>query len=163
MSASVPIPAHLSALPDDVLRALTNFVPLSGLLVLTRCSRGMQSVLRTQLSRRMDDLFALSTQSTRYAVPFPIRVPISWDDLEREIKAIFGEANRYTFIEAPGPKGFDVPLWHRRGDSVYNMDHGGSRDGRISCQIVTPTFSPQRFVDWLRRRYNQLLTTEASP
>jgi hypothetical protein len=66
MSAfAVQNPAHFGALPDDVLRAVADFMPPSGLLVLIRCNKRLQSVLRRQLSRRLDDRFALnSTQHT---------------------------------------------------------------------------------------------------
>jgi hypothetical protein len=122
-------------------------------------------VLQRHLSRRLDDLFVLNTQGkvvrTSPGVFVSHRLPISCDDLERKVKAMFGEANWYSFIEVP--KGYDGPVGLRSVYSVQGMGHGGRRDGRFSYQIISPTLSRQRFIGWLCRRYNQLLSAEASP
>jgi hypothetical protein len=44
--------SHLYALPDDVLRAMATFMPLSSLLAIARCSRRLTTVLRGELNRR---------------------------------------------------------------------------------------------------------------
>jgi hypothetical protein len=54
---SVTVATRFDSLPDDVLRALATFVPLSDLLVLVRCSRYFQIVLQRQLYRCLDRLF----------------------------------------------------------------------------------------------------------
>jgi hypothetical protein len=53
-------PALMCALPDDLLRALDAFLPISGLLVfkLVRCDKRHARVLGDCLTRRLDNLFA---------------------------------------------------------------------------------------------------------
>jgi hypothetical protein len=166
MSVSAPCRAQLYILPDDVLRALAEFMPLSGLLSLFQSSRWLQSILRHQLSRRLDDVFAHSTtQTMMYSWCIRQNLPISSNDLERKVRAIFGEANvhpnvSYVFSEAP--KGYDGPLGFCRHSYVQGYGHGGSRGARYSYQVGSANFSPQRFVGWLHRRHNQLQTKEAS-
>jgi hypothetical protein len=160
MSVSAPPFAQLCALPDDVLRAVAEFMPPSGLLVLVHCSLGMQSVLHRQLSRRLDDLFALSTEPiSRTDGPRScFTLPVTCDDLERTIKAVFGPGyypwiRSYKFIEAP--KGYDGPLGHSRCYEVRTFYQ--------TVHIVSPNLCPHRFVGWLHRRHDYLLTAEASP
>jgi hypothetical protein len=58
MLTSVYPTAELRNLSDDVLRALAAFVPLPSMLALLQSSRRMQLLLRRQLSRCLDYLFA---------------------------------------------------------------------------------------------------------
>jgi hypothetical protein len=99
-------------------------MPPLGLLMLVQCSLGMRSVLRAQLSRRLDDLFTLDTEpSFRTDVPrSSFSLPtISSDVLEHKIKAMFVHGyyhwlRYYKFIEAP--KGYDGLLGHSRWHEV---------------------------------------------
>jgi hypothetical protein len=60
MSAPLTISARLCSHPDDVLRALATFVPLSDLLVLVRCIRHFQMLLQSQLNHCLDRLFVVT-------------------------------------------------------------------------------------------------------
>jgi hypothetical protein len=164
MPASVPIPANLGALPDAVLRYMADFMPLSGLLVLVRCNQRLQTVLQHQLSRRLDDLFALSTQHIPHTAGHGVHfeLSISVDDLKRKMEALFGMGNmwsnnNYVFIEAP--KGYDGSLQPMLSRFPYVQDSWG---GRNLYRVLSPNFSPHRFTGWLHRRYNRLLAAEAS-
>jgi hypothetical protein len=169
MSVSPPTPAQLSTLPDDVLRALADFMPLSGLLLLVQSSRWLQSVLRRQLSRRLDDLFSINTQPTPSTdgpgFYFPISIP--HDDLKRIIRSSFREANMcptnsYIFIEAH--LGYDEQLGLNYHFYVQGTKHGGIWDGHTPCQLISLYSSLRRFMGWLHRRHDQLSKTqEASP
>jgi hypothetical protein len=52
--------AHLSALPDDLLRAMAAFMPPSGLLAMVRCSRRLSMIINREVSRRLDGLFVVA-------------------------------------------------------------------------------------------------------
>jgi hypothetical protein len=66
MVATVSHISCLLALPDDVLRVVAPYVPLSNLIVMVRCSRRFATVLRSELSRHLDGLFVVNPQPKAY-------------------------------------------------------------------------------------------------
>jgi hypothetical protein len=94
MSVSVTIPARLPSLPDDVLRALAIFLPLSDLLVLVQCSRHIRMALRSQLNRCLDRLFGVTHVEERWAQARPLQsMYLPKQPEQRVLDSFFGEAN----------------------------------------------------------------------
>jgi hypothetical protein len=62
--------SRLLALPDDVLRVVVPYLPLSDLIVLVQCNCRLAKVLFNKLTRRLDGLFIVSTQS-HFSLGFP--------------------------------------------------------------------------------------------
>jgi hypothetical protein len=151
----------MSALPDDILRSLAAFMPPSGLIVLVRCSHWLARVLREQLSRRLDDLFVITTQP-EIQCELPFYDDLSIQTLPCELEALFGKAtinetsfvSTYYFVEAP--KGYDklcrrIELYHlpMKFSRHYNLVARSSHGGDI-C-----------FLTWLQRCLERLRAAEA--
>jgi hypothetical protein len=168
---SVPISEHLSALPDDVLRAVADFMPLSGLLVLARCSRKMQSVLRRQLNRHLDDLFVVRRYVRSYLCDkigkHCVDYTIPGDTLQRQMFALFGEPDEaigsHNFFEAS--QDYDEPFCVPKCIMypVCGFRILADEGDRVPCFVTSYShFRLRRFVGWLSRRYRKLLTAGTS-
>jgi hypothetical protein len=66
----MPDPIYLCALPDDVLCAVSTFLPLSGLIALVRGNRSLAMVLRDQLTSRLDGLFFITQPEIHFESHF---------------------------------------------------------------------------------------------
>jgi hypothetical protein len=150
---SMPVTARLPNLPDDVLRALATFVPLSDLLVLVRCSRRFRMVLQSQLNRCLDRLFVVTHNEEHcYRAVF---LPYSYlpnKPEHRVLEALFGEATVvrgnsrvYCFVEVDGQSSLSLYISH---DYATYYIHGKNQSVR------------DRFARWLRYRCEQQLATE---
>jgi hypothetical protein len=159
MFMSVPNPARLSRLPDDVLRALATFVPLSDLLVLVRCSRHFQTVLQSQLRRCLDRLFVVTHDEEHcYRAR---HMPYSYlpnQPEQRVLNSLFGEGKMRGDLRA---------YCFTDGQSILSLTQRKLMDifGEYApaCYIIlgTNTRTHDRFMGWLRYRYEQHLATEA--
>jgi hypothetical protein len=163
----MPILAQFCTLPNDVLRVMADFTPPSGLLLFVQCNRQLQSVLRRQLSRRLDDLFTLSTRRTLHNVglgfPLSFKLPISDDDLKCKMEEVFGMGNMWSnnnFVFIETSKGYDGSSQLELSRSLYVQDSWG---GHNLYRVISPNFSPHRFVGWLHRRHDQLSAKEEAP
>jgi hypothetical protein len=180
--------SRLLTLPDDVLRAITAFVPPSGLLELVQCSRRLQYVLERHLLCRLDNLFQLavarpgrnfqSMRAMQLSSAGSCRLSISKDDLHRLVEALFVDSGAsdtpttiyYNFVEAgAGYGGLSIFSRHQRvqGRATFRapMIKGPTLNLRranacIPCFVTCPDIDLPRFVAWIQRRYEQLLATE---
>jgi hypothetical protein len=121
MKTDVRAPAHLCALPNDILRAMATFMPPSALLVMVRCSRRFSRVLHGEMTQRLDGLFqyvALPTCTASFStLPDCVKlVEHSWPQhMPRlSVEAMLGTSDLhpggYLFLEAL--KGYDGPQEH---------------------------------------------------
>jgi hypothetical protein len=130
----------------------------------------MQSVLRRQLNRRLDDLFVVTRYEINYLSDddfgYCAELSIPDDTLQRQMFSLFGEPDieigSYHFSEPclEYDEPFCVPkyiMYPVRGFCIL-ADLGD----RVPCYVASSNFRRQRFVGWLSRRYSQLLTAEAS-
>jgi hypothetical protein len=153
-------------LPDDVVRAAAAFVPLSGLLMLARCSQRVEKVLRGQLTSRLDDLFVVVLPSDRdnfswLHYPFIAYFPwlhYPWPQ-QSEVEAMFGMSTKYdhgvymhVFVEAS--KGYDGPPSVR---VLGKNNHNAYCLGRRIVKGMHMTF-PYRFDGWLDRKLERQRT-----
>jgi hypothetical protein len=160
MSVSVAPPAELHALPDDILRAIAEFVPPSGLLVLVQCNQRLANVLHDELSCRLDDLFVVNPYPPDIAFVWmsmlfcPLFTP-SFDD----VRTLFGEQNAVggcSFVE--NPKGYDGPFGphitlSRRRRRIHMITHGPAD----MTYVVKGSGPLHRFSSWLQRQHEELL------
>jgi hypothetical protein len=151
MSVPAIVSARLSSLPDDVLRALATFVPLSDLLVLVRCSRHFRVVLQSQLNRCLDQLFAVTHLEEHWAQTSGLVSSLHFPDQleQRVLHTLFGEADMrgtsrvYCFIGADGQSILRLTQWHL----VYHL--GIDYTTYISGKTQSDR---DRFASWLRYR-----------
>jgi hypothetical protein len=105
--------AELYTLPDDLLRALAAFAPLSGLLALVECSRRFATALRSIINHRLDNLFILLPKDCLNACKVETRQLSLGSSLSRrEVRNTFGEPEpsqwgTFCYLFAEGPKGYD--------------------------------------------------------
>jgi hypothetical protein len=153
--------AGLYNLPDDVLRALATFLPMSHLLMLVRCSRHLQIVLQIQLTLGLDQLFV--TTYLEYYYYRERRLPLNaiiYQPEQRVLHTLFGEAdvrggsNVYCFVEAEGKS--VLSLIHRKFVDIH-LEAGATAQIENENDYATR----DRFVSWLRYRCEQQLATEA--
>jgi hypothetical protein len=144
------IPARLSSLPDDLLRALATFVPLSDLLVLVRCSLHFCKVLQRSLNGCLDRLYAVTHLKEHWAQARQLPFNCISDQPDKWVlEALFGEAERraysrgYCFVEVEGQC-----ILGLRGNAPYYI-FGKTKSAR------------DRFASWLCYRCEQQLATEA--
>jgi hypothetical protein len=169
MSVPITVPAQLYSLPDDVLRALATFVPLSDVLVLVRCNRHIRVVLQSQLNRSLDRIFVAMQidddwvhQAWRLDCTYPTRQPD-----QRVLHSLFGEANLrggcrvYCFLEVS--KGHD-----RESILILTQikDFESLALGDSARYVIKGNDGPARyrFASWLQyrcRRGKQEVDTEA--
>jgi hypothetical protein len=94
MSMSVTVATRFDSLPDDVLRALATFAPLSDLLTLARCSRHFRIVLQSQLNRWLDRLFGVTHVEEHWAQARLLQsMYLPKQPEQRVLDLLFGEAN----------------------------------------------------------------------
>jgi hypothetical protein len=114
MTTDMRAPAHLCALPNDILRAVAAFMPPSALLVIVRCSRHFSRVLHGEVTQRLDGLFqyvALPTASFSTSPDWVKLVEHSWPQHMPRlfVEAMLGTSDLhpggYLFLEAL--KGYD--------------------------------------------------------
>jgi hypothetical protein len=157
MSAPVAytIPARLYSLPDDVLRALATFVPLSDLLVLVRCSRHFLFVLRWLLNACLDRLYVVTHLEEHWdRVPGGQFSEIPKQPEQRVMIILFGRADKrddfrmYCFVEVDGK-------------SVLRVIRKKYADFYTKYYIFGANKSARdRFASWLQYRCAQQLATE---
>jgi hypothetical protein len=161
MSVLVTVPARLYGLPDDVLRALATFVPLSDLLVLVRCSRHFRVVLQRQLNRCLDGLFVVTHLEEHILQARCLSLKgIPYQPEQRVLNALFGEpakkadvrgdSSLYCFVEVDG-------------QSILCFTQRTYATNIFAAYIVfgKTQSSRDRFASWLRYRCEQHLATEA--
>jgi hypothetical protein len=160
---TVTIPARLSSLPDDVLRALATFGPLSDLLVLVRCSRHFRMVLQSQLNRCLDRLFAVTHYEDHWGqkagLVSTLYLPRPNQLEQRVLYALFGEADMrgnwrvYHFIGADGQSMLRLSQYWQYVDL-----HLGAIANTYICGKTQS--DRDRFASWLRYRCEQQMATE---
>jgi hypothetical protein len=139
---------HLCALPDDILRAIAKFVPMSGLIVLVRSSRTIAVVLKDQLAQRLDDLLVVIHSEIQCMHPFFNELPTQ--PRQQELETLFGEASvstlelsSHNFMEAR--EGCDGP---RNYFKLYRLP-AGYADRRY--KVASSRNNGQiRFLTWLQ-------------
>jgi hypothetical protein len=157
MSVSVTFAAGLSSLPDDVLRALATFVPLSDLLVLVRCSQHFRIVLESQLHRCLDRLFFVTHTEEHWVRAQRMRYShLPNQPEQRVLEALFGEASGkasgcsssrvHCFVEVDGQSILSLHISHKYATYYICGKNQSARD---------------RFASWLRYQCEQQLATEA--
>jgi hypothetical protein len=152
MSMSVTFPARLSSLPDDVLRALATFVPLSDVLMLVRCDRHYRMELQRQLKRCLNGIFVVTHVEEHWAQVQRLSCNgIPYQPKQRVLVTLFGEANLranskvYCFVEVD----WQIILsLHISNDYATYYIRGMTQSAR------------DRFASWLRYRCEQQLATE---
>ena len=159
MSATYP---KFCALPDEVLRAMAAFVPLSGLIALVQCNQRLAGNFRGKLTCRLDNLFvAVAPQSPSVPAAF-----LFWGrafplEINRgELQALFGDSRAYTlgaisfdgycFVEAN--KGYryllctQYPAWIERSTDCF-----------VKYMVDDTCAVPEdHFIGWLQHRQRQL-------
>jgi hypothetical protein len=158
MSVPVTVSARLYSLPDDVLRALATFVPLSDLLVLVRCSRHFRMELQSQLNHCLDRLFVVTHDEEYWS---RVRSLQSFSHLyrteQRVLEVYFSDANvrgnsrAYCFTDGRKLLG-SAQRKHMDGSTSYYITSCWTKSGRY-C-----------FESWLRyrcRQCEQYMATEA--
>jgi hypothetical protein len=146
--------AELCTLPDDLLRALAAFVPLSGLIVLVQCSRRFATALRSSINHRFDDLFILLPNDYSDACKVETRQLALECSLSRsEVRYMFCEPSpsqwgTFCYFFAEAPKGYDNLT------SALKLITG---IGEYNCYIYCQNRAiGNRLVGWLHRRHKQL-------
>jgi hypothetical protein len=161
MSVSATVSAGLYSLPDDVLRALAKFAPLSDLLVLVKCSRHIRMVLQSQLNRCLDQLFAVTHLEEHCAqvrrLPFSSRWASAYQPQQQVVDALFGGATlsgnfwNHFFVEVNGRSTLSLfkkeDAW---SDCVSYYISGETKPVRV------------RFASWLRYRCEKWMAAEAN-
>jgi hypothetical protein len=150
MSVSTTVFAGLYSLPDDVLRALATFVPLSDLLLLVRCSRHFRTVLQSQLNRCLDRLFVVTHLDEHWAQAWRLSCyGIPYQPEQRVLVTLRGNSREYCFVEVDG-------------QSILSLSLGLTVRKFPSTLISGKTQAVRdRFASWLRYRCEQQLATEA--
>jgi hypothetical protein len=166
MSVPATVPARLSSLPDDVLRALATFVPLSDLLVLVRCSRHIRVVLQKQLNHCLDRLFVVTHLEENWARARRLRFLYGSRALPNQPKQtvldkLFGEAD---IRDGGNSRGYCFTDGQRLLCLSQHKDFlNENEDGYSLYYIITRKNKPirDRFASWLRYRCDQQMATEA--
>jgi hypothetical protein len=157
----MPDPIYLSALPDDVLSTVSTFLPLSGLITLVQGCRSFKTVLRDQLTRRLDEVFIITQSEIHFEIRFGYELLIQPLGLPCELEALFGVASihgtflsepSYYFVEAPeecdtGPRG-NFALFRSATFRPYQIGSSSS-----SCEY------PSCFASWLRAASTRTTTS----
>lgn len=159
MPVSVAPLAELHALPDDILWAMAEFLPPSGLLVLVQCSQRLAKVLHGDLSRRLDDLFVINPHVPDIAFVWKSMLfcPIFTPSLD-DVHILFGKQNAgsdWSFAE--NPKGYDgppEPNIHLSRRRRYIINNDGPAE---IIYLVKGSGQLHRFSSWLQRQHEQLL------
>jgi hypothetical protein len=143
---------QFSALPDDMLRAMATFVPLSGMIVLVRSNRTLATVLKHQLTKRLDNLFFLTQSEILLINAFYVE-PLA-QPCQHELEVLFGEArlnawgwSTCCFVE--DPMRYTEPfrsILTRFPPGYRCYKAASSRNDSAIC-----------FVTWLQRRLERLL------
>jgi hypothetical protein len=168
MSMSITVSTQLDSLPDDVLRALATFVPLSDLLVLVRCSRQLYTVLQSQLNRCLNRLFVVTHLDENWAqVGMLPSFSLAHQPDQRVLRALFGEANVhgnwrvYCFVEVDRQSILNLTgsQW-KYVDIVFGARATAPID--YTTYYISGKSKParDRFAGWLRYRCEQQMATE---
>jgi hypothetical protein len=157
MAATVSHISCLLALPDEVLRVVARYWPLSELIVLVRCSWRFASVLSNLLSERLDGLFVLRQGFTsRRVLPFTL----SW----AELQALFGEGQfvgstrSYYVAEAEGSNVRSI-YYIILDSNHHDVDHIWTH-WRLAFDPAYYLATENCFVGWLLRRHEQWLAAQ---
>jgi hypothetical protein len=159
MSVSITVPARLLSLPDDVLRALATFMPLSDLLMLVQCSRQLHKVLQNQLNGRLDQLFVVTHDEEHWAQARQLpSMDLPEEPEQWLVEALFGEAKVrgareskvYCFID--GQSFLSL--------TQYKHFFNENDDGYVPYYIITGKnkFVRDSFASWLRYREQRMAT-----
>jgi hypothetical protein len=162
-------PSRLYALPDDILRVVAAFVPKLGLISLVRCSQRLEATLGAQLSRRLDNLFVVTSDrdlcTEAISWLYSLDVLVEPRPTPRDLQTIFGEAvalsrSKVGYIFLEDPKEYDGPAV--MVELRYTISPGISDDPiskghmcRFSARLNRVP-QPWLFKSWLQRRCKQL-------
>jgi hypothetical protein len=161
---TVSLLSRLLALPDDILRVVSPCMPLSDLIVLVRCSRRLATVLRSELSHRLDGIFVVNPQPKAF---FTSWEPLSFILPRSELQEIFREGQVtetcfgvgicYHFVEVAASNE-EMHFCPSLFSGCPSLFRGLYVDN--TYLVTDPEMNVDRFVGWLRRLHEQWLAAQ---